>query len=139
MSDSQDAAIVHIPVVVPDADPYLSPQSTTVQEGEFVVLVFADKRQIFAQALKSQRGKSPALKINKRTYSTSILVGLTYGTVLELNKQTGLMPLEEGEDVIPDHEELTIDEDDHEENDNRNLVDDNTSQAITPDPLWLHV
>jgi tRNA (adenine-N(1)-)-methyltransferase non-catalytic subunit len=135
MSDSQDAAIVHIPVVVPDADPYLSPQSTTVQEGEFVVLVFADKRQIFAQALKSQRGKSPALKINKRTYSTSILVGLTYGTVLELNKQTGLMPLEEGEDVIPDHEELTIDEDDHEENDNRNLVDDNTSQAITPDEL----
>jgi len=143
-SDSPDAAMVHIlPVVVPvpaAADPYLSPQSTTVQEGEFVLLVFADKRQIFAQALKSQRGKSSALKINKRTYSTSILVGLTYGTVLELNKQTGLMPLEEGEDVIPDHGELTIDEDNgdkvhNEENDNRNLVDDNTSQAITADEL----
>ena len=62
-------------VAVAAADPYLTPQSTTVQEGEFVILVFADKRQIFAQALKSQRGKSPALKINKRAYSTSILVG----------------------------------------------------------------
>jgi tRNA (adenine-N(1)-)-methyltransferase non-catalytic subunit len=121
-------------------DPYRSPQSSTVQEGEFVILVFADKRQIFDQALKSQRGKSPALKINKRSYSTSILVGLQYGAVMELNKVTGLIPLEEGEDVIPDHEELTIDDDNvdklhNEENDNRNLVDDNTSQAITADEL----
>lgn len=125
-------------------DPYLTEQSTTVNEGEFVLLVFADKRQIFAQALNSQRGKTPSLKINKRTYSTSILIGLSYGTVLELDKQTGLMPLEEGEDVIPDHENLTIDDEGegagvksnhHEDNDNRHLVDDNTSQAITADEL----
>ena len=122
-------------------DPYLVEQSSTVKEGEFVLLVFADKRQIFAQALKTQRGKSPNLKINKRTYSTSILVGLSYGTVLELNKQTGLIPLEEGEDVIPTHENLTIDRDEkdgnthNEGNDNRHLVDDNTSQTMTADEL----
>ena len=122
-------------------DPYLTEQSTTVQEGEFVLLVFADKRQTFAQALKTQRGKTPSLKIHKREYSTSILVGLKYGTVLEVNKQNGLVPLGDDEDVIPDHEELNIVEEDIQEknslegNDNRNLVDDNTSQAITEDEL----
>lgn len=122
-----------------DPDPFLTAQSTRVQEGEFVLLVFADNRHAFAQALKHQRGKSPSVKINKRSYSTSILVGLPYGTVLELNKQSGLVPLEEGEDVLPDFDELMQDDSDNdnfdkvhnEEKDNRHLVDDNTSQAIT--------
>ncbi len=122
-------------------DPYLTEQSTTVREGEYVVLVFSDNRQIFAQALKAQRGKTPNLKVNKRSYSTSILIGLPYGTVLELDNHC-LVPLEEGEDVIPDHEDLGIDlekvedkKDHNEDNDNRNLVDDNTSQAMTYDEL----
>ena len=123
-------------------DPYLIPQSTRVQEGEFVLVVFADNRHAFAQALKHQRGKSPSVKINKRSYSTSILVGLPYGSVLELNKQSGLIVLEDGEDVLPEYDDLMLVDDDdqqhydfeklhNEDKDNRHLVDDNTSQAIT--------
>jgi tRNA (adenine-N(1)-)-methyltransferase non-catalytic subunit len=125
-----------------DPDPFLTSQSTRVQEGEFVLLVFADNRYAFAQALKHQRGKSPSVKINKRSYSTCVLVGLPYGTVLELNKQSGLVPLEEGEDVLPDYDDLMEDDEDadfdkvhNEDKDNRHLVDDNTSQAITAHEL----
>jgi len=135
-----------------------------------VILLFPDKRQIFAECLSRWRGKNPPLKINKRNYSTANLVGLTYGTVLELNTKTGLHPLPDGEDIIP--ADLVIDDvlivsngnggngngdgdDDNDggngnvngngeaklnldekcNNDNRNLVDDNKSQAINHDDL----
>lgn len=126
-------------------DPFLRAQSDVVQEGEFVLLNFSDKRQIFAEALTNWRGsKAPPLKINKRTYNTDVLVGIAYGTVLELDHKRGLVPLPEGEDLMPDHDELLIDYQDHEttpstshsnETDNRHLLDDNRSQGITTDEL----
>lgn len=119
-------------------DPFLSCPSSTVSEGEFVLLIFPDKRQYFAQALRSQRGKSPSLKINKRSYSTHMLIGLPYGSVLELQKNS-LIPLPEGEDVIPNHQDLIIDTeqptDNTEANDNRHLVDSNTSQGLSIEEL----
>ena len=82
-------------------DPLLFQPSPVVREGDFVILVFGDGRQIFAQCLKSWKGKSPPVKINKRSYPTANLVGLPYGTVLELG-MAGLFPLPEGEDIIPE-------------------------------------
>jgi tRNA (adenine-N(1)-)-methyltransferase non-catalytic subunit len=130
-------------------DPLMQQLSTVVQEGDYVILVFADGRQVFAQCLKSWRGKSPPVKINKRSYPTSNLIGLPYGTVLELGSSK-LCPLAEGEDVIPkypDTNKLTSGangsnlEDaeagaadntfpSSKQNDNRNLVDDNRSQGL---------
>jgi tRNA (adenine-N(1)-)-methyltransferase non-catalytic subunit len=138
-------------------DPLLSLPSPVILEGDFVILVFGDGRQIFAQCLKSWKGKSPPMKINKRSYPTANLVGLPYGTVLELGI-TGLSPLPDGEDIIPDYPDLGASstnlpsdfdatggsrlEDDEaraddntfpkieQTNDNRNLVDNNTSQSL---------
>lgn len=36
-------------IEVPDPDPLLQPQSQVVREGDYVILVFGDGRQIFAQ------------------------------------------------------------------------------------------
>lgn len=126
-------------------DPFLVPQSGIVSEGEFVLLKFSDNRQIFAEALTNWRGsKAPPLKINKRTYDTNVLVGIPYGTVLELDHKKGLVPLPEEEDLIPDHDELLIDHLDHNtvhstchsnDTDNRYLVDNNKSQTISMDEL----
>lgn len=140
-------------------DPLLELPSPVVREGDYVILVFGDGRQTFAQCLKSWKGKAPPVKINKRSYPTANLVGLPYGTVLELGL-AGLSPLPEGEDVIPelpsflsgtnslgefDSSGAAIDKskvenvdataDDStfpsaQSNDNRNLQDDNKSQSL---------
>jgi tRNA (adenine-N(1)-)-methyltransferase non-catalytic subunit len=140
-------------------DPLLELPSPVVREGDYVILVFGDGRQTFAQCLKSWKGKAPPVKINKRSYPTENLVGLPYGTVLELGL-AGLSPLPEGEDIIPelpsflsgtnsleefDSSGAAIDKSNLEDaeataddstfpsaeaNDNRNLVDDNKSQSL---------
>eukprot|EP00578_Thalassiosira_sp_NH16_P003151 CAMPEP_0181131344 /NCGR_PEP_ID=MMETSP1071-20121207/30374_1 /TAXON_ID=35127 /ORGANISM="Thalassiosira sp., Strain NH16" /LENGTH=679 /DNA_ID=CAMNT_0023217529 /DNA_START=39 /DNA_END=2078 /DNA_ORIENTATION=- len=86
-------------------DPYSSrdPLPPTLREGDHFLLHTADDRQIFAQAVRSKaakKGNAPACKINKRTYSTHNLIGLPYGTVLEVGRE-GLVPLPEGEDLLP--------------------------------------
>lgn len=134
-----------------------------IQEGDFMILAFADGRQIFAQALKSWKGKAPPVKINKRSYPTHNLVGLPYGTVLELGSSR-LMPLPEDEDVIPEYpstlssgtdggaasaktptaledDEAVADDntfpsvDTDQSCDNRNLVDDNQSQRLAAEDI----
>jgi len=135
-------------------DPLLKEHSSIVREGDYFILVFADDRKIFAQALKSRKGKTPPVKINKRSYPTSNIIGLPYGTVLELCMGE-LKPLPEGEDIVPSFptrlldgdsvpgvssalESLEANADDstfpsmnpEQKNDNRNLVDDNKSQSL---------
>ena len=135
-------------------DPLLTEHPNIIREDDYFILIFADNRKIFAQAVKSQKGKSPPVKINKRSYTTSNLIGLPYGTVLELCMGS-LKPLPEGEDVVPSFpvsqavEEvapvlvsgLEIEEANAEDstfpsinseqkNDNRNLVDNNKSQGL---------
>lgn len=66
-------------------DPLLIPMSSSVREGDHVLLMFGDGRHIFAHCVSSWRGNNPPLKISKRSYSTSNLIGLPYGTVLELD------------------------------------------------------
>ena len=128
-------------------------RSEIICENDYVILAFADGRQIFAQAVQRWRGKSPPVKINKRTYPTKNLIGLPYGTVLEL-RGNQLVPLPPEEDVIPSLQNLitttttttdsttaiaTISDKGKsfsdegitsQKNDNRNLLDNNTSQAI---------
>ena len=85
-------------------DPLLSQQpSSKVRDGDFVLLQFADGKQIFAHCVPSWRGKSAPVKIAKRSYPTANLIGLPYGTVLELGRG-GLTPLGDDEDVVPDIE-----------------------------------
>ena len=159
MKDSTlQAPSAHSPQSNQAIDPFLTLPSPNVKDGEFVLLIFGDERQVFAQALSRWRGKSPPLKINKRSYSTAHLVGMSYGTVCELDLKRGLIPLPEGEDIIP--KAMTVEEvleavekrttgggndittdstkDESSEccqNDNRNLVDDNKSQTITQQEL----
>ncbi len=127
-------------------------RSEIICENDYVILAFADGRQIFAQAVQRWRGKSPPVKINKRTYPTKNLIGLPYGTVLEL-RGNQLVPLPPEEDVIPSLQNLiptnttttdstavaTVSDKGKsfsdegitsQKNDNRNLLDNNTSQAI---------
>ncbi|KAL7432467.1 hypothetical protein ACHAXM_003127 [Skeletonema potamos] len=142
-----------------------------LRANDYFLLHFADNRQIFAQAVPHKRSKSfPPCKINKRTYSTHNLIGLPYGTVLEVGRDE-LIPLPEGEDLLPDESDITqmiesqqtmttndntaaadvaaaavqttenntnCGEETNSNNDdtkmiidNRNLVDDNTSQTLT--------
>ncbi len=126
-------------------DPLLEPPSDVVREGDYVILVFGDDRQFFAQCLRSWRGKSAPFKINKKSYPTANLVGLPYGTVLELGNDQ-LKPLPHGEDLVPEFVpgvgkiEFGIDGDMsaddstfpaiEQANDNRDLVDDNRSQNL---------
>lgn len=126
-------------------DPLLEPPSEVVREGDHVILVFGDDRQFFAQCVRSWKGKSAPVKINKKSYPTANLVGLPYGTVLELGNDE-LKPLPEGEDLVPEFVpglgklEIGLDEDlsaddstfpaIEQANDNRNLVDDNRSQNL---------
>lgn len=81
-------------------DPLLQELPNIVRENDYVILVFADGRNIFAQAVTSKKGKTPPVKINKRSYPTANMIGLPYGTVLELGMGC-LVPLPEGEDIVP--------------------------------------
>mmetsp|Transcript_8504 Transcript_8504/g.25194 ORF Transcript_8504/g.25194 Transcript_8504/m.25194 type:complete len:512 (+) Transcript_8504:357-1892(+) len=132
-------------------DPLLQEPPSIVREEDYVILVFADGRKIFAQALTNKKGKTPPVKINKRSYPTSNLIGLSYGTVLELGIGK-LDPLPEGEDIVPNYpssltpegtnaqglesEEAKTEDSTfptislEQKNDNRNLVDDNKSQKL---------
>ena len=90
-----------------EMDPLLIPPSATVREGDHVLLLFGDRRQIFAHCVTSWKGKNPPVKISKRSYPTANLVGLPYGTVLELDHtRGGLVPLPHTEDVMPDYSDL---------------------------------
>ena len=124
-------------------DPLLQELPNVVRENDYVILIFADGRKIFAQAVTSKKGKTPPVKINKRAYPTANLIGLPYGTVLELGMGC-LVPLPEGEDIIPtfpvsglEGEEENADDNTfpsmnpEQKNDNRNLVDNNQSQSLT--------
>ncbi|CAJ1969096.1 unnamed protein product [Cylindrotheca closterium] len=148
MSESND--VVMTTSQTSESDPLMILPSNVVQEGDHVILVFGDGRQLFAQCLKKLRGKAPPVKINKRTYPTFNLVGLPYGTVVEVGSSK-LHPLPEGEDVIPKYPDTNKKGDDSNEgnledaeataadntfpsieqaNDNRDLVDNNTSQQL---------
>eukprot|EP00584_Thalassiosira_punctigera_P019410 CAMPEP_0172553612 /NCGR_PEP_ID=MMETSP1067-20121228/51302_1 /TAXON_ID=265564 ORGANISM="Thalassiosira punctigera, Strain Tpunct2005C2" /NCGR_SAMPLE_ID=MMETSP1067 /ASSEMBLY_ACC=CAM_ASM_000444 /LENGTH=631 /DNA_ID=CAMNT_0013341827 /DNA_START=19 /DNA_END=1914 /DNA_ORIENTATION=+ len=159
-------------VAITDPYSHQDPLPPNLREGDHFLLHFADNRQIFAQALpkwKCVKGYSPC-KINKRTYGTQNLIGLPYGTVMEVGRD-GLIPLVEGEDLLPGAPEGVIDAINRQDgdgnnsinaigaakdatkidgnakydddvangdknanvsrNDNRNLVDDNTSQKLT--------
>lgn len=123
-----------------DWDPLMQPTSNVVRHGDYVILVFGDERQFFAQCIKTWKGRSAPVKINKKTYPTSNLEGLPYGTVLELGNHT-LKPLPEGEDLIPEFSPLaskidaaTTDDSTfpsiEQSNDNRDIVDSNESQNL---------
>lgn len=122
-------------------DPLLQDLPNIVRENDFIILIFADGRKIFAQAVHSKKGKTPPAKINKRAYPTANLIGLPYGTVLELG-MGALVPLPEGEDIIPTFPGTGIEGEEandstlpsmnpEQKNDNRNLVDNNQSQSLT--------
>jgi tRNA (adenine-N(1)-)-methyltransferase non-catalytic subunit len=123
-----------------------------VRDGDYVVLKFADGKQVFAQALKRAKGKTPPVKLFKRSYATHHLIGLPFGTVLELTVKGGLKALPDGEDLLPGYPVMndeTKSEDDalvseepdisgaedvsdlsERKRDNRHLLDTNTSQAL---------
>ena len=93
-----------------DIDPYSyqDPLPPILRENDHFLLHFADGRQLFAQALtkwKCSKGFVPC-KINKRTYHTHDLIGLPYGTVLEVGNDRGLIPLPEGEDLLPSSDDV---------------------------------
>jgi hypothetical protein len=82
-------------------DPLQRQPSPIVREGDFCILAFGDGRQIFAHCVVSWKGKSPPVKINKRSYTTANLIGLPYGTVLEVERSR-LVPLPATEDLKPE-------------------------------------
>mmetsp|Transcript_38914 Transcript_38914/g.44417 ORF Transcript_38914/g.44417 Transcript_38914/m.44417 type:complete len:498 (+) Transcript_38914:49-1542(+) len=101
-----------------------------VQEGQWFVLELADGKQVFGQALRKWRGKSPPIKINRRSYSTTSIIGLPYGTVLELGKNK-LIHLPNEQDLVPGMlPDDTVANNIDQANDNRKLVDNNNSQAL---------
>jgi tRNA (adenine58-N1)-methyltransferase non-catalytic subunit len=117
----------------------LQDRSDSVRSGDFVILVFSDGRQMLCQCAQGwPKGKAVPLKISKKTYPTHNIVGLQYGTVLEVG-QKQLIPLPVGEDLIP---EFSMSNDSgggdgtdtefsqEQARDNRHIVDDNTSQSL---------
>lgn len=88
-------------------DPLKRQPSNIVREGDSVILVFGDGRQIFAHCVRSWKGKSPPVKINKRSYPTANLIGLPYGTVLELERSR-LAPLPAHEDLVPEYPSAAV-------------------------------
>jgi tRNA (adenine58-N1)-methyltransferase non-catalytic subunit len=163
MSAMEESATKPLPEICDD-DPRLEEPSPVVREGDFVILAFGDGRQVFAQCLKNSKGKAPSVKVNKRSYSTANLVGLAYGTVLEVGL-TSLSPLPDGEEIIPSNAYVAgnavatvattdiidesgkrsatpVDEVDdttfppiEQSNDNRHLIDTNKSQAMDQDDI----
>ena len=93
--------VIMDPVDRSTGDPLISEPSMSVREGDWVILAFADGRRLFAQCLRNPRGKTPSVRIQKRCYPTFNMIGLPYGTVLEQGKSK-LVPLENGEDLMPD-------------------------------------
>lgn len=133
MSQEKDITLEDIAQIEgTSADPLMTLPSHLIREGDFVILSFADGKQVFAECLKKNKGKANPVKINKRSYSTAGLIGLPYGSVLELGPK-GLVPLPDSEDLIP--ELPGINDQGESRKDNRNLVDDNTSQALDMDTL----
>ena len=136
-----------LPQATAGRDPLMDLPSNVIRDGDFCVLAFADGRQSITECIKKWRSKVAPLKINKRFYSTGNLVGLQYGTVLEVGKN-GLFPLPQGEGLLPDHPVIRSGEESQEEQtngevttvaavesstlkaDNRHLKDDNKSQAM---------
>jgi tRNA (adenine-N(1)-)-methyltransferase non-catalytic subunit len=130
-------------------DPLLELPSPVIRDGDCCILVFADGKQYIVECVKRWKSSKVApLKINKRLYSTANLIGLPYGTVLEVGNKK-LIPLPEGQDLLPDHPVLTRSTEDSQEDtdgeaaipidettepqpsaDNRHLVDDNKSQSM---------
>jgi tRNA (adenine-N(1)-)-methyltransferase non-catalytic subunit len=135
-------------------DPLLQEHPNVVRLNDYFILIFADDRKIFGQAVKNKKGKSPPVKINKRSYPTTNIIGLPYGTVLELCMGS-LQPLPESEDIVPrfkanfsaeeppsglvpglESEEANAEDstfpsmNPEQKNDNRNIVDDNKSQSL---------
>jgi tRNA (adenine-N(1)-)-methyltransferase non-catalytic subunit len=115
--------------------------SSHVRDGDYAVLVFADGRQMFVHCALKPKGKTSLLKINKRTYLTASLVGIPYGTVLELtSSNSGLVALPDGSGLLPDFvapEETSRNDDASADDttfppvlDNRHIVDDNKSQGL---------
>jgi tRNA (adenine-N(1)-)-methyltransferase non-catalytic subunit len=117
---------------VMDYDPLFHGHDEVVREGDWLLFHFPDGRQVFGQCLKNARGKSPPLKINKRNYPTYNLIGLPYGTVLEMQKNK-LIPLPDDQNLLPDMNlgDFVVDQ----ANDNRNIVDDNKSQTLQQEDL----
>lgn len=119
-------------------DDRLQGPSATVRENDVVLLVFADGRQLFAQCIRGNK-RGPfigQLKINKTQYATSTLIGLCYGTVLEVDKKK-LRVLPPTEDIIPsfptgdDNTASAFDAPSNDQaRDNRGILDDNTSQGL---------
>jgi tRNA (adenine58-N1)-methyltransferase non-catalytic subunit len=162
MDKSADSAIAKVStngdprttttIAVNSNDPLLKQPSNVVREGDFVILVFGDGRQLFAHCVKKAGGKSrlAPVRISKNSYPTANLIGLPYGTVLELGDKL-LLPLPPTEGLMPDFL-LKQDSDDDDgasddrdsgmadgsiglssisqSRDNRHLVDTNTSQAL---------
>ncbi|KAL7526207.1 hypothetical protein ACHAXR_001373, partial [Thalassiosira sp. AJA248-18] len=161
-------------ITIDDPNSYHDPLPSNLREGDHFLLHFADNRQLFAQALPRWKA-TKGCKINKRAYGTHNLIGLPYGTVLEVGRDS-LIPLPEGEDLLPGAPETmdvlksaatdkkqhdssaddvandgatnnssdvntnkdgsnnaaaTNDKITTQHNDNRNLVDDNTSQKLS--------
>ena len=124
-------------------DPLLAQPPNVVREGDFCLLIFPDGKQIFAQCLKDCKGRTSPVRIMKRSYPTCNLIGLPYGTVLELGPK-GLVPLDPSQGLLPDFPVKSESGDDSstkeawmagQTRDNRNIVDDNTSQALNQKEL----
>ena len=136
--------VIMDPVDRSTGDPLISEPSMSVREGDWVILAFADGRRLFAQCLRNPRGKTPSVRIQKRCYPTFNMIGLPYGTVLEQGKSK-LVPLENGEDLMPDLpapnsaiEEHAINSGlvrSNQTNDNRNLMDTNSSQSMNQNEI----
>lgn len=120
-------------------DPMAAALPSVTREGDWIILKFSDGRCVFGQCLKHKRGKHAPVKVYKRSYSTHNLIGLPYGTVLEVGKNQ-LVPLPEGEDLMP---KLASAEDIEQQQeaslsqsaDNRHLVDNNKSQSMKQEDL----
>jgi hypothetical protein len=117
-------------------DPLQRQPSPIVREGDSVILVFGDGRQIFAHCVRSWKGKSPPVKINKRSYPTANLIGLPYGTVLELERSR-LVPLPASEDLIPEYPSAAVmaasQRPDSNVNSNTNDEDDDANEVDNAD------
>ena len=126
MSETKDEAMLEVGTVVEEVaasnlnsnsngvvsssvvmDPLQRQPSPIVREGDSCILVFGDGRQIFAHCVRSWKGKSPPVKINKRSYPTANLIGLPYGTVLELERSR-LVPLPATEDLKPEYPSAAV-------------------------------
>jgi tRNA (adenine58-N1)-methyltransferase non-catalytic subunit len=151
------AALSPPPPPAAHLDPLLRERSNTVRRGDYVLLNFADGRQFFVQCVDrtvASKTKHGVLKYNKRSYPSHNLIGLPYGTILEMGAHKKLEVLDHSEGLLPTVPSSTTaaaapmiaNQEDHiddstfptvpvppqqeQERDNRHLVDDNTSQGL---------